>query len=116
MENVKSAAKGQLFDRPRLYRDQLLTLDDLADFKRQLVFEIKTILKEQTGQPAKKWLKSKDVRKLLNISPGTLQTLRTRGTLPFTRVGGVIYHDAEDIQQMLESKKPYHRTNGKVED
>jgi helix-turn-helix protein len=105
MENVKSVTKGQLFERPRIYRDQLLTLDDLTDFKRQLVFEIKTLLKEQNGQPAKKWLKSKDVRKLLNISPGTLQTLRTKGTLPFTCVGGVIYHDAADIQHMLESKK-----------
>ena len=36
MENVKSATKGQLFERPRIYRDQLLTLDDLTDFKRQL--------------------------------------------------------------------------------
>ena len=105
MENVKNGTKGLLNEKPRIYRDQLLTLDDLIDFKRQLLFEIKSLLKEQSGQPAKKWLKSKDVRKLLNISPGTLQNLRVKGFLPFTRVGGVIYHDAEDIQHMLESKK-----------
>src|SRR5687768_1493986 len=102
MENVKN---GLFFEKPRIYREQLLTIDDLADFKRQLIFEIKTLLKEQGGQPTKKWLKSKEVRKLLNISPGTLQNLRVKGTLPFTRVGGVIYHDSEDIQQMLQSKK-----------
>jgi helix-turn-helix protein len=106
MENVKNGIKNQQFDRSRIYRDQLLTLEDLMDFKKQMLFEIKTLFKEQTGQPAKKWLKSKDVRNLLNISPGTLQTLRMKGTLPFTRVGGVIYHDAEDIQRMLESKRP----------
>jgi hypothetical protein len=105
MENVKNGNKGLISERPRIYRDQLLTVEDLCDFKRQLLFEIKTLLKDQTGQPAKKWLKSKDVRKLLNISPGTLQNLRVKGILPFTRVGGVIYHDAEDIQHMLESKK-----------
>ena len=96
MENVKNGM--------RIYREQLLTLEDLNDFKKQLLFEIRTLLKEHGGQPTKKWLKSREVRKLLNISPGTLQNLRLKGTLPFTRVGGVIYHDAEDIQRMLESK------------
>lgn len=105
METVKSERRKQLFERPRIYREQLLTIDDLTDFKRQLFFEIKTLLKEHGGQPAKKWLKSHDVRKLLNISPGTLQNLRAKGTLPFTRIGGVICHDSEDIQRMLESKK-----------
>lgn len=105
MENVKNELKKQLFERPRIYREQLLTFEDLTDFKRQLLFEIKTLLKEHLGQPTKKWLKSRDVRKLLNISPGTLQNLRANGSLPFTRIGGVIYHDAEDIQRMLNPKK-----------
>jgi hypothetical protein len=96
MEHVKNGT--------RVYREQLLTVDDLNDFKKQLLFELKTLLKEYNGQPTKKWLKSREVRKLLNISPGTLQNLRLKGILPFTRVGGVIYHDAEDIQRMLESK------------
>ena len=106
MESVKSELiKKNLFERSRIYREQLLTVDDLNDFKRQLLFEIKTLLKEFGGQPNKKWLKSRDVRKLLNISPGTLQNLRVKGTLPYTRIGGVIYHDSEDIQKMLEPKK-----------
>lgn len=103
MEKVQHEKK-QCVERPRLYREQLLTVDDLADFKRQLLFEIKTLLKEHSGQPVKKWLKSSEVRKLLNISPGTLQNLRVKGILPFTRIGGVIYHDSEDIQRMLASK------------
>jgi Helix-turn-helix domain len=73
-----------------------------------LLFEIKTLLKEQHGEPTKKWLKSREVRKLLNISLGTLQNLRVRKILPYTRIGGIIYHDAADIQTMLESKKPEH--------
>jgi hypothetical protein len=106
MENVKNESlKKHLFERPRIYLDQLLTVDELYDFKRQLLFEIKTLLKEQGGQPTKKWLKSREVRKLLAISPGTLQTLRMKGILPYKRVGGLIYHDSEDIQKMLDSKK-----------
>lgn len=106
MENVKNEQKRNFFEKPRIYREQLLTTDDLSDFKRQLLFEIKNMLKEHVGQPSKKYLKSKDVRKLLSISPGTLQNLRVNGTLPFTRIGGVIYHDSEDIQRMLASKNP----------
>jgi hypothetical protein len=103
MDNVKNEKKNY-FEKPRIYREQLLTTDDLNDFKRQLLFEIKSLLKEHVGAPSKKYLKSKDVRKLLNISPGTLQNLRVNGTLPFSKIGGVIYHDADDIQQMLQSK------------
>ena len=83
MENVKSA-KTNLPDNPKVNRDQLLTTGDLFDFKSQMLFEIKTMLKEFTGQPTKKWLKSKEVRKLLNISPGTLQSLRSRKVIPYT--------------------------------
>jgi hypothetical protein len=103
MESVKYE-KNYLKEIPRINRDQLVTTGDLFDFKRQLIFEIKTLLKEQNGQPAMQWLKSREVRKLLNISPGTLQNLRVRKLLPFTRIGGIIYHDAADIQAMLESK------------
>lgn len=106
MEKVMNEKKNY-FEKPRIYREQLLTLDDLNDFKRQMLFEIKNLLKEHVGEPSKKYLKSKDVRKLLNISPGTLQNLRINGTLPFKRIGGVIYHDSADIQHMLETKKPF---------
>ena len=105
MEKVMNEKKNY-FEKPRIYREQLLTLDDLNDFKRQMLFEIKNMLKEHVGEPTKKYLKSKDVRKLLNISPGTLQNLRVNGTLPFKRIGGVIYHDSADIQRMLETKNP----------
>jgi hypothetical protein len=111
METVKNAMQGELFERPSIYRDQLLILEDLQDFKRQLIIEIRSLLKEQNGQPSKKWLKSKDVLKILGISSGTLQTLRNKGTLPFTRVGGVIYYDADDINELLESNKRSKNTH-----
>jgi hypothetical protein len=104
MENVKNDfyKKGQ-FPKPAIYREQLLTVDDLNDFKRQLLFEIKNLLKEYAGQPTKKCLKSKDVMKLLHISPGTLQTFRDNGTVPFKKVGGIIIYDSLSIQKILES-------------
>ena len=93
----------------KLYREQIITTDDLREFKIELLEDLKRLLKEHSGQPTKKWLKSYEVRKLLGISPGTLQNLRVNGTLPFTKIGGVIYYDYADIQAMLQSNKFQNR-------
>ena len=86
---------------------QILTTDDLREFQEVLLEEIKKLLRQSGVQPTKKWLKSPEVRKMLAISPGTLQNLRINGTLPYTKIGGVIYYDYEDIQKMLAD----HKTN-----
>jgi hypothetical protein len=80
---------------------ELLTKDDLKTFKTELLLEIKTMLNPDESI-SKKWLKSNEVRKLLNISPGTLQNLRINGTLRFTRIGSIIYYKLEDINILLE--------------
>ena len=80
---------------------EIVTTDDLRELKIDLLNEFRKMLKEHHGQPAKKWLKSYEVRELLNISPGTLQNLRDDGTLPFTKIGGVMFYDYQDIKNML---------------
>jgi len=81
---------------------EIVTTDDLREFKLEFFQELKKLLKEHYGQPSKKWLKSFEVRELLGISPGTLQNMRVNGTLPFTKIGGVIFYDYENIKKMLE--------------
>ena len=76
---------------------QIITTDDLQEFKIELLEEIRAIVSEQKTATSKKWLKSVEVRKLLSISPGTLQTLRINGTLPYTRIGGTNYYNLTDI-------------------
>ena len=88
-----------------MYAYQLLTIADLKEFKNQLIEELLTALKSQNSQVQKKWLKSHDVRRLLKISPGTLQTLKSSGTIPYTKIGGVHFYDYDDIQRVLESGK-----------
>ncbi len=84
---------------------EIVTTDDLREFKIELVKEFKQLLAAHHGQPSKKWLKSFEVRKLLGISPGTLQNLRINGTLPFTKIGGVIFYDSEDINKMMRENR-----------
>ncbi len=82
---------------------QLLTKSDLEEFKKDLIQEIKKVSQPQEIQP-KQWLKSIEVRKLLNISPGTLQNLRVNGSLTYTRVGSILYYKHEDILKILTGK------------
>lgn len=88
---------------------EIVTTDDLREFKIELLDELKKILKEHRGQPAKKWLKSYEVRELLGISPGTLQSMRSNGTIPYTKIGGVMFYDYEDILKMLEKYQVKNR-------
>lgn len=80
---------------------QIITTDDLQEFKIELLDEIRAIVSEHKTTTQKQWLKSVEVRKLLNISPGTLQTLRINGTLPHTKIGGTNYYNASDIEALL---------------
>lgn len=83
----------------------IITTEDLREFKMELLDNIKQLINNQSGQITKKWLKSPEVRDLLGISPGTLQNLRINGTLPYTKIGGVLYYDYQEIMQVLEKNR-----------
>lgn len=80
---------------------ELITKDDLRQFKSELILELKQIFKPETAHD-KQWLRSAEVRKLLKISPGTLQNLRINGTLPFRKIGSIMYYAYNDIVRVME--------------
>lgn len=82
-----------------------VTAADLEIFKKELLDAIKKLIEQKSQAQKKYWLKSYEVMKMLGLSPGTLQTLRNNGTLPFSKLGGVIYYDIDVINQILEGKK-----------
>lgn len=90
-----------LAERHPILSNQIVTLADLKDFRDELLIEFKKILKESTGQVTKKWLKTSEVQKILGASPGTLQRLRNNGTIPFKKIGGIVYYDSDEISKML---------------
>lgn len=83
---------------------EVITREDLNEFRILLLNDLKEIFKSEPQQ-TKQWLKSKEVRKLLNISPGTLQTLRINKTLSYTKIGGIIYYAQKDIDKILDENK-----------
>ncbi len=89
----------------------IITTDDLREFKLELLEEIRNLITKQSSGTLKKYLKSSDVMDLLQVSPGTLQNLRINGTLPYTKVGGIIYYDAEEIQNVMTANRVHHKLN-----
>lgn len=89
----------------RICGDQLITKDYLEEFKEELLSEIGRMLKNGGHAGSPKWLKSEEVKKLLNVSAGTLQTMRRSGNLPYTKIGGLIYYNMDDIHRMLDGPK-----------
>jgi len=47
------------------------------------------------------WIDNQEVMQALHISPRTLLSLRTNGTLPFSRIVNKIYYRTEDIHKIL---------------
>lgn len=80
---------------------ELITKEDLKNLKIEMLSEIRQLIKPGQSEN-RQWLKSADVRKLLNISPGTLQNLRINGTLRYTKIGGMMYYKMQDITTLLD--------------
>jgi len=96
---------GKLVLLPNLTPDntenQLVTVGDLEKFRERLLLDLKMLMATNSLQSTKRWLKSHEVRKMLKISPGTLQAFRDKGEIPYTKIGGVFYYDATVIDQIL---------------
>jgi hypothetical protein len=69
-----------------------MSLDDLSSEELDKLIE-HTFLED--------WIDNQDVMRLLHISARTLQTMRTNGTLPYTRISNKIYYRRQDIQKIL---------------
>jgi hypothetical protein len=92
-------------DRQSPSGSQVVTLDDLEKFRVKLMMDIKMMLDGHLAKTPKRWLKSFEVREMLKISYGTLYSLRSNGKIPFTRIGGLIYYDAAEIDRILDDHK-----------
>ena len=79
---------------------EVLTKEDLNQFRQQLLDDLKKII-QQRNPPPKEWLKSSEVRKLLRISSGALQTLRLKGNIRVAKIGSILLYKTDDIDKFL---------------
>ncbi len=82
---------------------EVVTKEDLNDFRKKLLYDINKLIMPLQAKLVKPWLKNAEVRKLLNISSNTIQTLRVSGKLRSNKVGGIHYYRYEDIEKLLNN-------------
>lgn len=86
----------------------IITEEDLQQFKSELLEELESMFQKYHGRRPKRWLKSHEVMELLQISPGTLIQFRNNGLLTFSKVGRLLYYDAEQIDGLLVKNQIQH--------
>ena len=84
----------------------ILTTEDLKKFKEELFIELRQLIGSQTktnNDKQREWLRTKEVCKLLGVSLSKLQYMRDNNEIKFTRIGGTIFYNAEEINKLLSS-------------
>jgi hypothetical protein len=88
--------------------EEIVTKEDLRQFGLLLLDKIQTIFKERNSQQKEssdpEWLKSKAVRKLLDISAGSVQNLRMTQKIRFKKVLGSYYYNKEDLLKLFKDE------------
>ncbi|MCT4223138.1 helix-turn-helix domain-containing protein [Elizabethkingia anophelis] len=84
-----------------------LTKEDLRQFSIKILNDITTLIDKQTKLTANnevqiEWLRSKSVKKLLDISYGTLQNLRITGKIRHKKIMGSYYYNKSDLLKLFE--------------
>jgi len=91
-----------------------VTKEDLRQFGLLLIGTISKMIKvgseneKDTVHP--EWLKSRVVRKLLDISPGSLQNLRITGKIRFKKVLGSYYYNRSDLMHLFNDDQSPNAT------
>lgn len=90
---------------------EVLTKDDLNEFRDQLISDFRQLIQSKPEEEVQRWLKSHEVKQLLNISAGTLQNLRINGTLAYSKIGGTIFYDSIAINKILQTNSKNAKLN-----
>ena len=89
--------------------DQGITKDDLRQFGLVLMNEIRKTLESRENDESEEidpeWLKSRKVRKIMDMSPNTLQNLRVSGKIRFKKVMGSYYYNRTDLKNLFNERE-----------
>jgi hypothetical protein len=85
--------------------NEFVTKEDLRQFGLLLLDKIQTIFKERNSQQIEssdpEWIKSKAVRKLLDISAASVQSLRVTQKVRCKKVMGSYYYNKADLLKLF---------------
>lgn len=76
-------------------------LFELSCSVRELMALMLVMKRTQTDTSLQSWIDGQQVMDTLKISKRTLQTMRSTGALPFTRLNGKCYYKVTDLERLL---------------
>lgn len=89
--------------------EEQITKEDLRQFRLLLLSDIEKLIEnkkqDNTGNVNEdpEWVRSKSIRKILNISATTLQNLRITGKVESRKVMGSYYYKRKDLNNLFNS-------------
>jgi len=82
---------------------EVITKEDLQTFRILLLDDLQKIIRSVKPEEKPEWVKSGEVRKILNVSPNTLQNLRVAGQLHGKKVNGSWYYSMSEIKALFKT-------------
>ncbi|MCX3265665.1 helix-turn-helix domain-containing protein [Pedobacter agri] len=90
--------------------EQEITKDDLHQFSLLLTNVLREEIRKiqiptSVPEPLQDWIKTTKVRKLLDMSPGTVQNLRIEGKVRYKKIMGTYYYNLADLEKLFKDRK-----------
>lgn len=89
--------------------NDMITKDDLRQFGLELLSNIGTLITQtkdvQNEIEDQEWIKSKQVRILMNMSPGSVQNLRVTQKVRFKKILGSYYYNKVDLLKLFTDER-----------
>ncbi len=82
------------FIQEELLKRKIISIDDLTDKQLDILYD-RAFLED--------WIDGQMVMQKLHISARTLQTLRSNGTIPYTKIGHKIWYLKRDLERVLRN-------------
>lgn len=84
----------------------MVSKQDLEILRIRISSDIEQLLESRLGQSNDEfdWLRSKAIRKMMDISPATLQNLRITGKIRYKKIMGSYYYNRTDIQKLFDDE------------
>ncbi len=89
--------------------NDMVTKEDLRQFGLELLCNIGTLMTQtrevQNEIVDQEWIKSKQVRLLMNMSPGSIQNLRVTQKVRYKKILGSYYYNKVDLLKLFTDER-----------
>ena len=87
---------------------------ELSGSMKQMMALMLVMKRTRANTLLQSWIDGQEVMDTLKISKRTLQSMRTSGVLPYSRLNGKIYYKVSDLEHILNENYNYSLNQNQV--